>query len=150
MKKLVLHLVLLFVTLRTGASSVTKRVAQVEKPTGSFKTLHTFGRGIDGTFPVASLIRDTSGNLYGTTRFGGANGDGTVFKVSYSNGHWKETVIYSFGGGADGIEPWGGLTLDKTGHIYGTTMNGGINGYGTVFKLNADGTGFTVLKNFDY
>lgn len=152
MKKLALHWAVLLVTLMTGASSVTKRAIQVQKPTGSFKTLHTFGGGTDGAYPVASLIRDRSGNLYGTTLFGGANGDGTVFEVSYSKGGWKETVIYSFGGGADGIEPWGSLTFDKTGHLYGTTMNGGINGYGTVFELSHKKSGWeeTVIYTFSW
>ena len=108
----------------------------------------------DGEFPVAGLIRDAAGNLYGTTSYGGANtsanggaGGGTVFKVD-STGH--ETVLYSFcsaAGCADGGYPVAGLTQDAAGTLYGTTEAWGGNGHGTVFKVdNADQE--TVLYSF--
>jgi uncharacterized repeat protein (TIGR03803 family) len=97
----------------------------------------------DGQNPIAGLVVDSTGTLYGTTFYGGAYGYGTVFKLNPTTG--QETVLYSFTGGSDGEGPVGGLIM-KTGNLYGTTANGGgspgcnINGYvgcGTVFELTA-------------
>jgi uncharacterized repeat protein (TIGR03803 family) len=84
--------------------------------------------------PDARLVRDSKGNLYGTTSQGGAYGVGTVFEVA-PNG--QETTLYTFtgwGGGIDGIYP-NDLLLDSHGNLYGTTIAGGANGNGMVFKL---------------
>ena len=97
-----------------------------------------------GAQPYASLIRDASGNLYGTTAAGGAYGYGTVFKVKPSG---AETVLYSFTGGADGANPYAGLIQDTQGNFYGTTQQGGAYNYGTVFMLSATGTQ-NVLYSF--
>jgi uncharacterized repeat protein (TIGR03803 family) len=70
------------------------------------------------------------GNLYGTTSEGGGSGAGTVFKLDATG---KESVLYSFTGGADGGSPRADLMMDKSGNLYGTA-GGGI-GYGVVFKL---------------
>jgi uncharacterized repeat protein (TIGR03803 family) len=114
------------------------------------KILHGFtGKG-DGGFPHGSLVLDSDGNLYGTTRDGGrltdtgpcSFGCGTVFKLSPgSNGKWKETVIRKFNGGKDGKGPVAGLAFDTAGNLYGTTeMGGGTGcdfqfGCGTAFEL---------------
>ena len=110
----------------------------------SFKVLYSFTNGADGGQPYASLIQDSSGNLYGTTAVGGAYGFGTVFKV---NKKGKETVLYSFSGGADGANPWAGLVWGSGDSLYGTTEAGGTSGYGTVFKLSKTGKK-TVVYNF--
>ena len=100
--------------------------------------LYSFKGGADGYYPVAALVRDAKGNLYGTTVFGGTHGDGTVFKVTKKG---VETVLYSFTGGADGNEPDAGVVFDKQGNLFGTTANGGIanshcpDGCGVVFKI---------------
>jgi len=98
----------------------------------------------DGVGPVAELIFDQAGNLYGTTAGGGANGWGTVFKLTANpNGSWTETVLYSFIGGNDGTNPEAGLIFDQAGNLYGTTTYGGSStDSGTVFELtpNADGS----------
>ena len=106
--------------------------------------LHSFGATGDGIEPVASLQRDSSGNLYGTTWWGGTSGVGTAFKVDASG---NETVLYSFTGGADGGQPRAGLVVDSAGNLYGTTYQGGAFGLGTVFRLDASG-GETVLHSF--
>jgi len=98
------------------------------------KILHTFTTG-DGSYPVAGLIADPSGNLYGTTRYGGANGQGTVFELTNSKGVWNETILYSFAGGDDGASPSGSVVFDTAGNLYGTTRLGGPDNDGTVFKL---------------
>ncbi len=114
---------------------------------GKERILHSFGEnGGDGEFPRDGwLARDKAGNLYGTTYQGGAYGYGTVFKLDKTG---KETVLYSFTGGADGKQPsWGGLNLDAAGNLYGITWVGGSSGYGTVFKVDKSGVE-SVLYSF--
>jgi uncharacterized repeat protein (TIGR03803 family) len=108
--------------------------------------LHSFNPEMgDGANPIAGLVFDTKGNLYGTTRFGGAYGDGTVFMLSLAG---SETVLYSFTGGVDGGAPYAGtLVFDKKGNLYGTTSGGGTDGFGTVFKLTPAGAE-SVLHSF--
>jgi uncharacterized repeat protein (TIGR03803 family) len=103
--------------------------------------LYSFtGTAGDGGNPYASLIMDSSGNLYGTTTGGGAAGDGTVFELINSSGSYTENVLYSFAGG-DGSFPYAGLTMDSSGNLYGTTYGGGAYNAGTVFELvNSSGT----------
>jgi uncharacterized repeat protein (TIGR03803 family) len=112
----------------------------------TFTVLHNFkGSGYgDGVNPRAGLVRDAAGNLYGTTVGGGSLGYGTVFKVNKSG---KETVLYSFAGGTDGIGPFARLVRDAAGNLYGTTVNGGSSNYGTVFKVSNTGKE-TVLHSF--
>jgi uncharacterized repeat protein (TIGR03803 family) len=78
------------------------------------------------------LIRDSAGNLYGTTVGGGTPGFGVVFEVDAAG---KETVLYSFTGGADGGSPYAGVIRDSAGNLYGTTSSGGRELSGVVFKL---------------
>jgi uncharacterized repeat protein (TIGR03803 family) len=112
--------------------------------------LHYF-YSTDGAYPgYGKLIFDRSGNLYGTTGSGGANGLGTVFELTPSNGSWTETVLYSFSSDADGYLPYSGVIFDSTGNLYGTTQNGGPNGNGTVYELSPTGSGWTksILLSF--
>lgn len=116
--------------------------------------LHDFD-GNDGWMPMASMIFDKAGILYGTTSRGGSRdgGAGNVFKLSpNSDGTWTETVLFTFNS-ADGSQPMGGLTFDAAGNLYGTTDVGGANRYfGNVYKLSpgADGKWTeTVLYSFD-
>jgi uncharacterized repeat protein (TIGR03803 family) len=99
--------------------------------------IHRFSGVGDGSNPVAGLIIDSAGNLYGTASAGGAYGHGTVFKLNQvSDGGWKITVLHAFRGGSDGEQPQGPLTMDAAGNLYGTTVLGGsFAGYGTVFKV---------------
>jgi uncharacterized repeat protein (TIGR03803 family) len=93
-------------------------------------------------FPYGGLISDATGNLYGTTYFGGKNGDGSVFQLTNSNGKWKESLLYSFKGGEDGSLPTSTLVFDANGNLYGTTSSGGDdNGDGVVFKLTPSSGG---------
>lgn len=98
--------------------------------------LHTFGKG-DGNTPDAGVIVDGSGNLYGTTFMGGKANAGTVYELSPSSGGtWKEKVLHNFqAAGADGTNPLAGLVMDSHGNLYGTTANGGMGGFGTVFEV---------------
>ncbi len=107
----------------------------------SFISLYSFTGGTDGANPAAALVRDAKGNLYGTTSLGGNPGCysnygcGTVFKLD-STGH--ETTLYSFTGGADGANPFGGL-VRLHGDLFGTTAKGGTTNNGTVFKIDIPG-----------
>jgi uncharacterized repeat protein (TIGR03803 family) len=117
---------------------------------GTEKTLYAFNGGNDGWSPVAGLIEDKSGNLYGTTEAGGSTtacsgvGCGIVFKIAPDG---SETILYDFTGSNDGAHPAAGLLRDKKGNLYGTTLAGGSAGEGTVFKLSASGA-LSVLNTF--
>jgi len=99
---------------------------------GVFTSLHSFSGSLDGVNPQGDLIQAGDGNLYGTTPYGGAYGNGTIFQIS-TNGVFN--TIWSFTGGADGANPFGGVIQAGDGNLYGTAYNGGTNGYGTIFKL---------------
>jgi uncharacterized repeat protein (TIGR03803 family) len=125
----------------------------------AIKVLHSFTGVMDGGIPLATLIFDRVGNLYGTARQGGVNNDGVVFKLAPNqDGSWTESVLYSFMGGADGAVPFAGLIFDQAGNLYGTTVEGGgstqsacSNGCGTVFKLAPNQNGSwteSVLYSF--
>lgn len=110
---------------------------------GTFSVLHAFN-GADGEFPEHGVVRDQDGNLYGATAFGGASDEGSVYKLAPDG---TLTTMHSFTGGADGGFLYGGLDIDKDGNVYGSTVDGGAHGAGTVFKLAQDGT-LTNLYDF--
>jgi uncharacterized repeat protein (TIGR03803 family) len=125
------------------------------------KILHNFN-GKDGGFPFAALIFDSAGNLYGTTSRGGLYGGGTVFELSpNADGGWTRKVLHSFNtNSSDGSGPLGGLVMDASGNLYGTTTHGGSSTFcvnnqsptcGTVFELIPGANGSwseKVLHNF--
>ncbi|MGA3351197.1 MAG: choice-of-anchor tandem repeat GloVer-containing protein [Candidatus Sulfotelmatobacter sp.] len=106
---------------------------------GVERVIYSFTGGSDAVNPGAAVTLDAEGNLYGTTSFGGAYGDGAVYKLSPAGDRWKETVLYSFRNLNDGQNPVGGLVLDKAGNLYGGTFDGGANGGGTVYELSPSG-----------
>ena len=114
-----------------------------------YEILHTFA-GNDGATPWDTVAQDDSGNFFGTTYGGGANGLGTVYKLAPDGSF---TTLYSFKGAPDGENPASlpRLAVDKRGNVYGTTTGGGditqCGSCGTVFKITPDGVE-TVLYNF--
>jgi uncharacterized repeat protein (TIGR03803 family) len=108
--------------------------------------------GTDGAFPHGDIAFDQSGNLYGTAFQGGLYGSGAVYQLSHATGVWTKNVLYTFTGGEDGGQPFGGVIRDSGGSIYGTTSVGGTHGYGTVFQLVPGGGAWTLntLYNFQY
>jgi uncharacterized repeat protein (TIGR03803 family) len=110
----------------------------------TFSVIYNFGDGGDGAWPVAGLVMDASGNLYGTASIGGSAQLGVVFKMTQSG---QETVLYNFAGGEDGANPEASLLMDSAGNLYGTTYAGGAYGVGTVFKVSPSGQE-TVLYSF--
>lgn len=123
-------------------------------PSGTLTTLYSFAGSPDGFAPLGSLVRDAKGNLYGTTFIGGANNWGTVFEVFKTGKTYQEKVLYSFSNWTDGSDPWaGGLVLDESGNLYGTTTLGGdveppcYDNCGNVFEMTPAGEE-TVLYSF--
>jgi uncharacterized repeat protein (TIGR03803 family) len=116
----------------------------------SFTTLYRFRGMPDASGPYGGLIADGSGNLYGTTYYGGANGIGTVFELkAIARGKYRERVLYSFKGGTDGSSPTSTLLLGSTGQLYGTTSAGGGScDCGTIFALDPVSGKETVLHSF--
>jgi uncharacterized repeat protein (TIGR03803 family) len=114
-------------------------------PTGELTTLHNFD-GTDGADPQAWLVQATDGTFYGTTDEGGANGYGTVFKITPTG---KLSTLHNFDG-TDGAYPYSAGLMQATpdGNFYGTTYNGGANGYGTVFEITPTGE-LSTLHSFD-
>jgi uncharacterized repeat protein (TIGR03803 family) len=118
-------------------------------PGGALTTLYSFCSQSgcpDGANPQAGLVQATNGDFYGTTSSGGANGGGTVFKITPSG---TLTTLYSFcsqSGCPDGAHPWG-LVQATNGSLYGTTLLGGANSQGTVFRITPSGT-LKTLQNF--
>jgi len=113
-------------------------------PKGNETVLYNFTGGADGAYPESPVVLDRAGNLYGTTTQGGSANAGVVFKVDPGG---NETVLHNFTGGADGIIPAGGLTLDRAGNLYGTTGQGGTYNDGVVYKIDKTGTE-TILHTF--
>jgi uncharacterized repeat protein (TIGR03803 family) len=141
----------LYGTTNTGGTTGVGTVFKVTRKRKKI-TLYNFAGQSDGASPEAALATDAAGNLYGTTTAGGANGNGTVFRLApkKKGRKWRERVLYSFGSGTDGAIPVAGVTFDATGNLYGTTSAGGTYGYGTVFQLKRSKSGWTenILYNF--
>jgi uncharacterized repeat protein (TIGR03803 family) len=159
--------------LRAGCGTVYELSPPKEKG-GTWKEtiLYSFPTAKQGYVPSGNLLFDSAGNLYGATIFGGGKGTtcdafyqycGAVFKLSpprTRGGKWTEKVLHAFASGTDGASPNGGLVLDGTGNVYGTTFGGGnesgqcgSGGCGTVFELrppNLKGGAWTenVLHRF--
>jgi uncharacterized repeat protein (TIGR03803 family) len=125
---------------------------------GGYSVLNVFAGGSLGAEPAAPVILDSSGDLYGTTRFGGtgscsSSGCGVVYELVKSSSY-SETVLHAFTGGVDGGIPLAPVVMDSSGNFYGTTScggkvacSGGSGGDGVVFKLASGGT-LTTLHTF--
>jgi uncharacterized repeat protein (TIGR03803 family) len=119
-------------------------IAPFQAQAATETVLHNFASPPRGANAHAGVIRDSAGNLFGATYSGGAANAGVVFRVNTAG---QQTVLYSFTGGADGKNPWGGLVRDSSGNFYGTTYYGGAGGAGVVYKVDTTGHQ-TVLHTF--
>lgn len=146
----VLTLAVLLALLLFAAQSV-----QAQRET----VLYNFAGGTDGLNPTSNLISDGAGNFYGTTLRGGflecsGVGCGVVFELSRNGGGgWNESVLYSFGGGKDGANPFiAPVIFDKSGNLYGTTEFSGKHGFGVVYQLRHSRKGWKAkgLHSFTF
>jgi uncharacterized repeat protein (TIGR03803 family) len=141
----------LYGTTSGGGTNGLGTVFKLNKSGSGYAVLHHFGGVGDGSVPVAALVEGSDGALYGTTSSGGTNALGTVFKLSKDGGGYA--VLHHFGGAGDGWNPVAALLQASDGALYGTTKFGGITnfnsyGSGTVFKLNKDGSVYSILHGF--
>lgn len=113
----------------------------------TYRLLYSFQCGTDGSNPYGGLVRDASGNLYGTTYLGGSLGDGVVFRLAPSG---ALTVLHAFAGSpTDDVSPIATMVRDGAGNLYGTTGTGGLYNYGTVFKIAPGGTETLLHREAD-
>jgi uncharacterized repeat protein (TIGR03803 family) len=99
------------------------------------RVIYSFQNGSDGNSPISNLVRDTAGNLFGTTSEGGL-GSGTIFKLSPAGGgQWRETVVHAFAGPPDGGFSYNGMVVDRFGNFYGATVHGGTADDGCVYQF---------------
>lgn len=145
----------LYGTTSGGGAYNTGTVFKLKRtPDGQWseKVLYSFVFGTDGADPLGGPVFDLAGNLYGTTTYGGAHDDGTVFELSPSRTGWALTVLHNFDFyGGDGASPWGSLIVDTTGNVFGTTSQGGPNdGGGTVFELSPIDSGWTYNIRYTF
>ena len=126
------------------------KMTRTSKNRWNLKTLYAFKGTPDAASPYGGLIEDASGNLYGTTYYGGAHGFGSVFElVASARGKYHDRVLYSFRGGSDGSSPTSTLIAGASGRLYGTTSAGGGScDCGTIFDLDATSGSETVLHSF--
>ncbi len=125
--------------------AVTLWAAPHAASAATFTNLYTFTGGAHGAHPSMGVIPDSAGNLYGATTYGGANNTGTIFRLTPSG---TLNTLYTFSAPAsgsspqivnsDGADPYADLYRDpKTGHLFGTTLNGGANGAGTIYMVTS-------------
>lgn len=138
----------LYGTTLFGGISNAGTIFKIGTNGSGYSVLHQFGTTLDdGTNTQAGLIQGSDGALYGTTKAGGADGEGTVFKIGTDGSGYS--VLYNFGAtSGDGLGPGGSLVQGSDGALYGTTVGGGTNNMGTVFTIRADGTGYIPLYSF--
>jgi uncharacterized repeat protein (TIGR03803 family) len=143
-----------FITRLVTGCGVVALLASVAWAANPIKVIYGFAGSADGEYIDSELVTDTAGNIYGTSVSGGTFGGGTVFQLAPSASGWTHTVLYNFTGGADGGEPYKGVTLDAHGNLYGTAVTGGSGscegGCGVVFKLTNSGGVWTqsVIHSF--
>ena len=128
----------------SGGTNDLGTMFKIKPDATSFSIIMNFAGSINGSYPYGSLISDGT-FLYGMTYAGGTNDLGTVFKI-LSNGSGY-TKLLDFAGAANGSNPMGSLMLNGA-SLYGITSSGGVNGAGTIFKINPNGTGYTNLMNY--
>jgi len=133
----------LYGTTKGGGSSGDGTIFRLD-PMGRETVLHNFaGTPTDGAQPTATLIRDVTGNFYGTASIGGLFLSGTIFKLDITGG---ETTLHDFTGSGDGVFPLGAMVRDADGNLYGTTSAGGGLNLGSVFKLDPSGRELWIIN----
>lgn len=129
-----------------GGASNKGGLFRIKTDGTSYQVLHEF-TGTDGELPVGTPIVASNGKLYGTTAYGGSNSNGTIYRIDATGTNFTilRDLVYT-----DGTNPWTGLIQASDGLLYGGTQIGGSSNDGTLFKINLDGSGFSVIQNFNY
>lgn len=131
-----------------GGTNRCGTVFRLSRDGGGYEQLVSFDQANrDGYQPHGGLIEGSDGLLYGATPRGGRHGEGTAFRLSKSGSGYNTIRSFSRNGG-EGYFPESGLIAGRDGSFYGTTLNGGANRYGTIFKFDTDGTNYTELHSF--
>ncbi len=136
-------------TTNTGQNTGQGNIFRISTSGTNYTLLKKFN-GTNGANPAGSLIQAPDGYLYGMTENGGMNGLGVIFKIRMDGTGFEK--IFEFGqsiNGVYGTHPKGSLMLGSDGKLYGMAMGGGSSWAGTVFRINTNGTGFSVLYNFN-
>jgi uncharacterized repeat protein (TIGR03803 family) len=139
----------LYGTASQGGSSFVGTVFKLNADGTGFTVIKNFDNFMTGGYPLGKLVQGTDGALYGTAQNGGSSGQGTVFKLN-TDGTGFIVLKGDFNSSTSGGYLYSGLMQAADGRLYGTASQGGSGNYGTVFKLNTDGTSFSVIKNFAY
>jgi uncharacterized repeat protein (TIGR03803 family) len=143
----------IFGTTQNGGTHSKGTVFEITPSQGVYTltTIYNFTGGDDGGGPLAGLVMDASGDLFGTTGGDGANGDGVVYELTPSGGSYTPHTIYTFTGDNNGGGPTGDLILDGSGDLFGVTTYAGANNAGTVFELTPDTEGgYTINTLFAF
>ncbi|MDO8538900.1 MAG: putative Ig domain-containing protein [Opitutaceae bacterium] len=132
------------------ANGLGKGVVYRINPDGSgYSVLRAFrGPPTDGAQPVGGIIQGSDGVLYGTTSYGGPPGSyGTIFRLNRDGSDYRTIKALTLYPDSSGAQPWSAMIQGSDGALYGTMASGGTSSGGTIFRINRDGTGFTVLKS---
>jgi uncharacterized repeat protein (TIGR03803 family) len=138
----------LYGTTRDAGLNDNGIVFKVNKDGSDYAVLVKFDGAGQGSSPYGGVVEAGDGKLYGLTSMGGEAGYGTLFRLNKDGGGF-ETLHSFIATSSDGRQPEGNLLLGRDGALYGTTYYGGANGAGSVFRIQRDGTGFTLLHSFD-
>ena len=141
---------MLYGTTQFGGHHGGGTLFRVTKSGEFYEVIRHFSSGPnDGGQPTVEVIEGNDGRLYGTTSFGGEANQGVVFSLTKTGADFRIIKKFSHNGGKGG-SPLGDLFQASDGYLYGTTSRGGSNEYGTVYRLNSDGSGHTILKSFSF
>jgi uncharacterized repeat protein (TIGR03803 family) len=136
----------LYGTTGEGGASNAGTVFKINEDGTGFVRLHDFDTA-NGGYPQGELLKGADGALYGTTFNGGTSGHGTVFKINEDGTGFGK--LHDFDN-THGAYPYAAFVKGTDGSLYSTTYQGGASNYGTVFKINEDGTGFATVHEFDH
>jgi uncharacterized repeat protein (TIGR03803 family) len=135
----------LFGTTANGGAFGYGTIFEIAKGSSTVTTLHSFNL-TDGANPYAGVTLDSKGNLYGTATLGGPSNEGVVYELTPGSG--TLAILGSFNG-ADGADPYGGVILDSSGDLFGTTQYGGNSSVGTIWEIVSGSGSVTTLASFD-
>ena len=144
----------LYGTCANGGANGLGTIYRITPDGATFQTLHSFSAedsqfdNTDGASPLSGLTVNGDGYLYGTTNTGGPDGEGTIFRISADGTVFQALHSFTFGNAADGDDVAASLLWGGSGYFYGTTRAGGAHSVGVVYRVKADGTGFSLLHSF--